>query len=135
METVEAIEKAIAQLGRDDLATFRDWFAAFEADQWDAQIEQDSAAGKLDELANAAIVEFEADKTKSLNRMVHHATQNFRAAYEKLPAEVRRVADKNFELLKSDPFHPSHHFKKVGRYWSVRAASNIEHSERDTTTP
>jgi hypothetical protein len=37
-----------------------------------------------------------------------------------LPAEVRRLADANFELLKSDPLHPSLHFKHVGRYWSVR---------------
>ena len=26
----------------------------------------------------------------------------------------------NFEPLKKDPFHPSLHFKKVGRFWSVR---------------
>ena len=66
METVESIEKAVEQLGRDDLASFRAWFEAFEAAQWDAQIEQDIAAGKLDELANAAIEEFEAGKTKAI---------------------------------------------------------------------
>ena len=53
--------------------------------------------------------------------MTNHATKNFWKSYEKLPAEVRRTADKNFALLKSDPFHPSLHFKKVGSYWSVRA--------------
>lgn len=66
METVESIEKAVEQLGRDDLASFRKWFSTFEAAQWDAQIEQDIAAGKLDELATAAIEEFEAGKTKAL---------------------------------------------------------------------
>ena len=66
MDTVESIEKAVEQLGRDDLASFREWFSAYEAAQWDAQIEQDIAAGKLDELANAAIEEFEAGKTKVL---------------------------------------------------------------------
>lgn len=30
------------------------------------------------------------------------------------------LADKNFALLKSDSTHPSLHFKKVGRYRSVR---------------
>ena len=30
------------------------------------------------------------------------------------------MAKGNFELLKSNPRHPSLHFKKVGRYWSVR---------------
>ncbi|MDF1740942.1 MAG: hypothetical protein P1U86_17400 [Verrucomicrobiales bacterium] len=53
--------------------------------------------------------------------MVHHTAQSFWKAYNKLPADVRRIADKNFDLLKADPFHPSLHFKKVGRYWSVRA--------------
>jgi hypothetical protein len=28
--------------------------------------------------------------------------------------------DKNFELLKADPHHPSLHFKKIGQLWSVR---------------
>jgi hypothetical protein len=38
-----------------------------------------------------------------------------------LSNSVRQVADKSFALLKADSRHPSLHFKKVGRYWSVRA--------------
>jgi hypothetical protein len=41
-------------------------------------------------------------------------------AYAKLPVHVRELADKNYALLKSDPQHPSLHFKKLGRFWSVR---------------
>jgi hypothetical protein len=37
-----------------------------------------------------------------------------------LPSPIQKLADKNFGLLKTDPKHPSLHFKKVGRYWSVR---------------
>nr|WP_249801966.1 hypothetical protein [Bradyrhizobium zhengyangense] len=37
-----------------------------------------------------------------------------------MPANVRRLADANFRLLKSDPNHPSLQFKRVGRYWSAR---------------
>jgi len=66
MDTVKSIENAVEQLGRDDLASFREWFSAFEAAQWDAQVEQDMVAGKLDELADAAIEEFKAGKTKAL---------------------------------------------------------------------
>jgi hypothetical protein len=33
---------------------------------------------------------------------------------------VREHADRAFVLLKDDPRHPSLHFKKVGRFWSVR---------------
>jgi hypothetical protein len=37
-----------------------------------------------------------------------------------LPAEIRRLADTNYRLLKSNPNHPSLQFKEVGRFRSVR---------------
>ncbi len=40
--------------------------------------------------------------------------------YAQLPKEIQELADANYELLKSDPRHPSLHFKKVGRMWSAR---------------
>ena len=52
--------------------------------------------------------------------MNHRTTSRFWQLYEALPAEVRRLADKNFQLLKDDPHHPSLHLKKVARFWSVR---------------
>ena len=52
--------------------------------------------------------------------MRHYASPAFWQAYEKLPQRVRELADKNYALLKENPQHPSLHFKKVGRYWSVR---------------
>jgi hypothetical protein len=51
----------------------------------------------------------------------HHATTKFWSAYYALPQDIQKIADKNFEILKDDPYHPSLHFKKVGLYWSVRA--------------
>ena len=36
------------------------------------------------------------------------------------PGGLQKLADGNYELLKTDPRHPSLHFKKVGRMWSVR---------------
>ena len=52
--------------------------------------------------------------------MRHFASRAFWDAYNKLPAQVRVTADKNYALLKSDPQHPSLQLKKVGRFWSVR---------------
>jgi hypothetical protein len=52
--------------------------------------------------------------------MRHFASPAFWQAYAKLPENIRALADKNYQLLKSDPQHPSLHFKKIGRYWSVR---------------
>jgi hypothetical protein len=37
-----------------------------------------------------------------------------------LPGEIRQLADRCYGLLRQDPHHPSLHFKKVGRVWSVR---------------
>lgn len=52
--------------------------------------------------------------------MKHHASSRFRACLESLPEGVRETAVKNFELLKADRHHPSLHFKKIGKYYSVR---------------
>ena len=52
--------------------------------------------------------------------MRHRTTQEFRKLYDELPQEIKELANKNFELLKKDPLHPSLHFKKVGKLWSVR---------------
>ena len=55
--------------------------------------------------------------------MKHSALPRFWKHYRELPEDVQQSADRNFELLKADPRHPSLHFKKVGRQkqlWSVR---------------
>lgn len=52
--------------------------------------------------------------------MRHFASIAFWRAYEALPEDVRHLADKSYALLKEDFRHPSLHFKKVGKYWSVR---------------
>ena len=52
--------------------------------------------------------------------MKHFASPDFWRLFAKLPVEIQQLAKGNFELLKSNPRHPSLHFKKVGRYWSVR---------------
>lgn len=53
--------------------------------------------------------------------MNHYASSKFWALYEALPPEVRELADKNYELLRTNPRHPSLHFKRIGDLWSVRA--------------
>ena len=37
---------------------------------------------------------------------------------------IRNLADKNFQLLKDNPAHPSLQFKKVGKVWSARVGSH-----------
>jgi hypothetical protein len=50
----------------------------------------------------------------------HLASTQFWLAYRKLPASVRKLARKNFKLLKGDVRHPSLHLKKLDSFWSVR---------------
>lgn len=57
MSTLDMAEKVVAQLTTEELAHFRQWFAEYDGDRWDAQIEADAEAGQLDELAREALAE------------------------------------------------------------------------------
>jgi hypothetical protein len=50
----------------------------------------------------------------------HFTSREFWEYFNDLPAETQRLARENYQLLKSNPRHPSLRFKKVGVYWSVR---------------
>ena len=63
---IEDIEKDISQLPQDQLRKFRAWYVQFDSDVWDEQIEVDAAGGKLDALADAAIVDHRSGKSKKL---------------------------------------------------------------------
>jgi hypothetical protein len=66
MTNIQAIEQAIQQLPPDDLAEFRRWFVQFDESAWDAQIEADAGAGKLDGLAAEALAEYHNGKARPL---------------------------------------------------------------------
>jgi hypothetical protein len=55
--------------------------------------------------------------------VISKTTARFWRCYAKLPAEVRKLADKAYALWLGDPAHGSLHFKKLGGHdvlWSVR---------------
>ncbi len=56
--------------------------------------------------------------------MKHKTASSFWACYEPIPMGIRNLADKNFQLLKDNPAHPSLQFKKVGKVWSARVGSH-----------
>jgi len=66
VKNVEELELAIRQLGADELAEFRRWFVEFDAAAWDAQLEADVADGKLDALADQALIDFREGRTLPL---------------------------------------------------------------------
>ena len=66
MGNVKSIEKAVESLPPSELAEFRRWFAEFDADAWDKQIEQDVADGQLDALASEALADYRAGSVREL---------------------------------------------------------------------
>jgi hypothetical protein len=59
MSRVEQIEGQIRTLSQDELKLFREWFARYDAELWDRQIEADASNGKLLTLAERALRDHE----------------------------------------------------------------------------
>jgi len=53
--------------------------------------------------------------------VTHFTSPSFWSAYEVLPTSAQKIADRNYEILKINPKYPSLHFKKIKRYWTIRA--------------
>jgi len=66
MSRVENIENQIKELSQDELTALREWFADFDAEAWDRQIETDIIAGKLDTLAERALRDHEGGRSTRL---------------------------------------------------------------------
>ena len=66
MTKLEKIEQDIASLTPGEVAKLARWFAEFQADLWDKQIEADAKVGRLDRLADQALASHNAGKTRPL---------------------------------------------------------------------
>jgi hypothetical protein len=50
----------------------------------------------------------------------HFASPEFWTSLERLLVNAQELARQNYEVLKTNPYHSSLHFKRIGRFWSVR---------------
>ncbi len=66
MGKLEEIEKAVLELSPDEFGKFRAWFEQFQGDLFDAKIERDANAGRLDQLADRALADFSAGRAREL---------------------------------------------------------------------
>ncbi len=66
MTKLEKIQTEITELPDADVAKLRDWLNELDWQQWDAQIERDTAAGKLDELIEEAKADYAAGRHRPL---------------------------------------------------------------------
>jgi hypothetical protein len=60
--SAKEIEEAVLRLSAAEFAAVRAWFAEFDAEVWDRQIEDDVAAGRLDALADEALGDLRAGR-------------------------------------------------------------------------
>lgn len=66
MSRIESLEDQVKSLNAEELKSFREWFAGFDADAWDAQIEADAKSGKLQALAERARRDHESGRSTVL---------------------------------------------------------------------
>lgn len=66
MSSIQEIERAVSDLSPEDLSRFRAWFLKYDAEVWDREFEEDVAAGRLDALAEEALADMRAGRTRPL---------------------------------------------------------------------
>lgn len=66
MNTAQEIETAVRRLSPQERVSFRAWFAEYDADEWDRQLETDTAVGRLNWLIEEAKADFEAGRCTEL---------------------------------------------------------------------
>ena len=66
MSSVREVEQAVRELSGPELAEFRRWFTEFDSKIWDAKLEADSAAGRLDSAADEALADNRGGRTRPL---------------------------------------------------------------------
>ncbi len=69
--SVMEIEAAISSLPPEDFARIRDWLLERDNLNWDKQIEEDSASGKLDYLVQEIEDDIADGRTKPLNEVIN----------------------------------------------------------------
>ena len=66
MTKLEKIEQEISALDPKDVRKLADWLDEYKAELWDRQMEADAKAGKLDNLAEQALADHRAGRTRPL---------------------------------------------------------------------
>jgi hypothetical protein len=64
MSKLEKLEQGIETLSDEELSEFRRWYAEFDAAVWDRELDADVRAGALDRLADEAIADHEAGRSR-----------------------------------------------------------------------
>lgn len=71
MRSVAEIQAEIEKLSSADQRRLADWLEELQADAWDAQIEEDIKAGRLDHLIAQAEADIAAGRTRPLDEVLN----------------------------------------------------------------
>jgi hypothetical protein len=66
MTKLEQIEKSILELSEEELKAFTEWFDAMQERNFDSAIERDAQEGRLNALAEKALSDLAAGRTRPL---------------------------------------------------------------------
>jgi hypothetical protein len=72
VSTLQEIQSAIVRLNSEEQRQLAHWFEEALEDAWDAQIEEDVKAGRLDDLITQAEVDIAAGRVKPLDEILDH---------------------------------------------------------------
>jgi hypothetical protein len=64
--SVAEVKQAVVNFSPDDFSAFRNWLADLEMAQWDKEIEEDSAAGRLDSMLEKALGDYHAGRASDI---------------------------------------------------------------------
>jgi hypothetical protein len=64
--SIEELEEAVCSLKPEEYDSFRVWFADYDMNLWDKQIEKDSKSGRLDSMIHKALEDYNAGRATDL---------------------------------------------------------------------
>ena len=73
MSTVAEIEIALRKMPVQDARTVAAWLESYLDQQWNKQIDDDIAGGRLDQLAENALDHYRAGRVKPLDEVIDHS--------------------------------------------------------------
>jgi len=73
MSTIAEVENALRQMPVKDVWQVAGWLQHYLDEQWNKQIDEDIAAGRLDQLAEKALQHYGAERVKPADEIIDHS--------------------------------------------------------------
>ena len=111
---IEELEFTISSLSREELRRFRLWFARYRADL--RRKKPEIVPGRSGAPARDKSRRSEATSGAGVR---HSRTDHFKICCRQLPPAIRKLVDRDLELLNKSSPVPALHLRKDGLIWSM----------------